>query len=247
MSKPVLHRRAEFEEVLENYEVSEHGQTILDNINLLLLRGPSAGGRNTIIRELLKTEKYEFLVSDTTRPKRVNDGIEEQDGVEYWFRGEDKVLADLQAGEFVEAELIHNQQVSGLSIREVEKSMKHGKICIHEAHREGVLNVLSVKSDAHAVFITPPSFEEWVKRLKGRGNMTEDEFKNRFESAEHDYASALNNRDKYTFVINDSYLLSTEHVRRIVETNDYPTGVNREALEVAEEIHDRIVQELAKD
>jgi hypothetical protein len=72
--------------------------------------------------------------------------------------------------------------------------------------------------------------------------MSEEEFQRRFIGAEHDYAHALNN-NYYTFVINDSYLHSAEHVRRIVETNDYPDGVDHEAREVAEEIYKRILEE----
>ena len=243
MSKPVLERIDEFRDVLENYQISEEGRNKLKEINLVLLRAPSAGGRNTIIRELIKTEKYVSFVTDTTRPPRYNDGVLEQNGVEYWFRSEAEMLEDLRAGNYVEAEIIHNQQVSGMSIRELQTAATHGKISISDLHFEGVGNVMSAKPDTYAIFITPPSFEEWVKRLKGRGEMTPEEIQNRFESAEHDYAHALNN-DYYTFVINDSYLHSADHVRHIVETNDYPHGVHREAREISEQIYERILKEV---
>ena len=245
MTKPVLKEIEQFKEVLRKYRVSDDGRNKLKEIELVLLRAPSAGGRNTIIRELLKTGKYASFVTDTTRPPRLNDGVLEQDGVEYWFRSEEEMLEDLRRGNYIEAEIIHNQQVSGMSIRELQSAAQHGKISISDIHFEGVSNVMDAKPDTHAIFITPPSFEEWVKRLRGRGEMTDEEFRNRFESAEHDYAHALNN-DYYTFVVNDSYLLSADHIRHIVETNDYPKGVNREAREVSEQVYEQILKELKK-
>ena len=243
MSKPVLHRIDEFREVLKNYQVSEEGKQKLKDIELVLLRAPSAGGRNTIIRELIKTGKYVSFVTDTTRPPRLNDGVMEQDGVEYWFRSEDEILSDLREGNYIEAEIIHNQQVSGMSIRELQSAAGHGKIAISDIHFEGMSSVMAAKPDTHAIFITPPTYEEWVKRFKGRGEMTEEETHNRLSTAEHDYHHALSN-DYYSFVINDSYLLSADHIRHIVETKDYPHGVQREAREVSEQIYERILKEL---
>lgn len=239
MNKPSLDQVDEFRETLKNYTVSPHGKKILERIQLVLLRAPSAGGRNTIIRELVKTGHYEKFVTDTTRPTRENDGVMEQDGVEYWFRAEDEILDDLKNGEYVEAEILHNQQVSGMSIRELERASEHGKISISDLGFEGVSSVMVAKPDTFAIFVTPPSYEEWVKRLKGRGAMSEDEFSNRFGTAVHDYEHALNN-DYYSFVVNDSYLHSAEHVRRIVETNDYPAGVNREAREISEQVYEEL-------
>jgi len=243
MSKPVLHRVDDFREALRHYKVSDLGRQKLAETKLALLRAPSAGGRNTIINELVKTGKYESFVTDTTRPPRYNDGVLEQDGVEYWFRSEDDFFEDLSNGLYIEAEIIHGQQVSGMSIRETEKAASHGKVAISDIHFEGVENVVSAKPDTFVIFITPPSFEEWIKRFRGRGQITEEEFQSRFESAEHDYAHALNN-DYYRFVINDSYLLSADHIRHIIETNDYPAGVNREAREVSEQVYERIKAEL---
>lgn len=233
MTKPSLQRIDEFRNVLKDYHVSDSGRDKLKDIELVLLRAPSAGGRNTIIRELTKTGKYIEFVTDTTRPPRKNDGVMERDGVEYWFRSEEQMLQDLRAGNYIEAEIIHNQQVSGMSIRELQTAAQHDKIAISDIHIEGVANVIDAKPDTHVIFITPPSFDEWVKRLKGRGEMSDEEYRNRFSSAEYDYAHALQH-DYYSFVVNDSYLHSAEHVRHIVETKDYPLGVNREGREVAE-------------
>src|SRR5690606_21781404 len=106
------------------------GRQILAETQLMILVGPTSTGRNTLINELLKTGHYYFLVSDTTRPPRQNNGVWEQNGREYYFRTEDDMLKDIQAGLFVEAEIIHNQQVSGTSIREIKKARDQGKIAL---------------------------------------------------------------------------------------------------------------------
>ncbi len=235
----------EFRQVLENYEISEHGKSVLKRANLLLFNGPTAGGRNTIINELHKTDKYVHIVSDTTRPKRQNDGVWEENGVQYWFRDEADVLADLRAGEFIEAAIIHNQQVSGTTIREVEDALKHDKVSVLEIQYDGVVNIINEKPDAHVVWVTPPSFEEWLNRLHARGSLTEEEFQNRFASAEIEYEHALEN-DFYKYVTNDFYHLAAKRIRQIVETGDYSEEENQKTRDICIEILGRIRQELGK-
>src|SRR5438309_1023704 len=118
----VLQHYTEFKAVLDKYHVSDAAKTKLEGLKLVLMLAPTSGGRNTIIKRQLQTGNYYYIVSDTTRPPRVNDGALEQNGNEYWFRTEDEILADLKTGSFLEAELIHDQQVSGISIRELEKA-----------------------------------------------------------------------------------------------------------------------------
>src|SRR4051794_32440597 len=92
----------EFQAVLAKYQMSDVSKQTLAQTRLALLVAPTSAGRNTIIRELIKTGKFEFIVSDTTRQPRINDNILEQDGVNYWLRTEEQVLRDLKAGKFLE-------------------------------------------------------------------------------------------------------------------------------------------------
>src|SRR3546814_14273785 len=104
-------------------------------------------------------------VSDTSRKPRVNDGIPEQNGVEYWFRSEAEILNDLKAGKFLEAAIIHNQQVSGISIRELQRVGDEGKIAITDIEIVGVHNLIQAKPYATAFFVLPPIFEFLFKRF----------------------------------------------------------------------------------
>ncbi len=122
-----LKLRDEFEEIIKNYRASQRSQVILQQARIALFDGPSASGRNTIISELVKIGRYHQVVSDTTRLPRINDGLHEQDGREYWFKAEEAFLEGLKQGAYVEAAIIHDQQVSGVSVAEVERAQVNDK------------------------------------------------------------------------------------------------------------------------
>lgn len=209
-----LRHLAEFKEVLAHYNMSEAAKNVLAQTRLVLLVAPTATGRNTIIRELIKTGQYRFIVSDTTRQPRINDGIPEQNGREYWFRSEEEVLEDLKAGKFLEAAIIHNQQVSGLSIRELELAGKKGKIATTDIEVVGVSNIMRAKPDTVAIFVLPPSFEAWMHRMDSRGDMDKDEKRRRLESAVKELTAALE-VDYYKFVVNDTVPGAISQINRI--------------------------------
>jgi guanylate kinase len=142
MHQPALSHYAEFKQALENYHMSERAIRALDDLQLVLLVAATSTGRNTVISELVKKYSYHFVVSDTTRPPQFRDGKMEENGVNYFFRTEEEMLADIKAGEFFEAELIHNQQVSGISIRELEKAKNLNKIAINDVDIGGINNAI---------------------------------------------------------------------------------------------------------
>jgi guanylate kinase len=197
---PRLKRRAEFEAVLTDYRISQEGLKILQDTPFVAMVAPTSTGRNTVIKELVKTGNYHFIVSDTTRPPRQNDGVWEQDGVEYFFRKEDDMLADLKAGLFIEAEIIHNQQVSGVSIREVKKAQEEGRIAITDVEILGGIELSKLKSDVCAIYLVPPSFEEWLRRIHGRTTVSNTELRNRLEGAMKGFRLALEH-DHFIFIV----------------------------------------------
>lgn len=211
---PHLARISEFNAVLQQYHLSAPARHILETTTFVLLVGPSSSGRNTIIDKLLKSGKYHFIVSDTTRPPRSNNGVPEQDGVQYWFRTEDDFLADLKDGKFLEAEVIHGQQVSGMSIRELQKAHDNHKIAITDIDIGGVMNVVRAKPDTAVILILPPDFEEWKRRLMGRSVMAHEEYRRRMETAVR-ILDATTKHSFFNFVVNDSLEDAVERVDAI--------------------------------
>lgn len=206
----------EFRAALKDYTLSKVALHTLSQTKLVLLIATTSSGRNTVLREVVKTGDYHFIVSDTTRKPRVNDGVLEQSGREYWFRTEEEMLEEIKAGHFLEAAIIHDQQVSGISVRELELAAKDDKIAITDAEIDGADNAKKYKPDTVTIFVLPPSFEEWQRRLKHRGDMDAEEFKRRMQSAAEEYKHALE-REYYQFVINDDVVTAAEKVNRLAK------------------------------
>lgn len=208
----------EFQKILADYLPSEEAIASLQSSPLVFLTAPSGVGRNTLIRELEKTGKFKDLISDTTRPPRINDGILEQDGKEYFFVDEEHFLEGLRSGKYLEAAIIHNAQVSGIRIETFERIHSSGKIPISDIEIAGVDYYRRLKPDAICIFVLPPSFEVWMRRLKERGEMNEDEFRERMRSAKAELEHALSN--DYHFLINDSITKATLDVQKLIERNN---------------------------
>lgn len=229
-----LQNKQAFEEILATYLPSEHTKSLLGGIPLVILQGISGSGRNTIIDHLVANNNFHQIISDTTRPPKLRNGAMEQDGVQYFFRSEDDILTDLKNGMFLEAELIHNQQVSGISIRELIKAAESQKVPINEVAREGVNNIRQAKSNTVFFFIVPPSYDEWLARLKNREVMSDEELSNRKKSAILEIKEALEAPD-FIFALNDS----VERVSDIIN-NTVKNGINatedRSARVVAQDI-----------
>lgn len=200
----MLSKYNEFKSVLATYHMSERAKSALEGLHLVLLVAPSSTGRNTVIHHLVEKFNYYFVISDTTRKPQVRDGKLEENGVNYFFRSEEDMLRDLEAGEFLEAALIHEQQVSGISIRELEKAKDLNRVAITDIEHIGADNVMKVSNKAKAIFLLPPSFEEWQRRIQSRGHMSPHEFKNRLNSAVKELDAAKQHR-YFHYVI-------TEHV-----------------------------------
>jgi len=240
-----LKYRVEFEKVLTNYTISPQAQEVLKDLQLVLLLAPTSTGRSVISRRLIDSGRYYYIVSDTTRPPQVRDGKLEQEGVQYHFKTEEEVLAGLKAGNFLEAELIHNQQVSGISIQELKKACRSGKIAFTEADMAGVTNVKLVKPDSIAVFLLPPSFTEWQRRIYGRGGATPAEIKRRLKTA----ARLLEKGPKLDYF---KFVIAGDDVERTVRIIDdlaagRPNPQQARGLELARQLLAELKKTLTED
>lgn len=210
-----LKHMAEFQKILANYQPSDEAITKLRQSPLVFLTAPSGVGRNTLINQLIKSNKFEMLVSDTTRVPRINDGVLEQNGKEYFFVSEDIFLEGLKKGKYLEAAVIHGIQVSGIRIDTFEAIHRSGKIPISDIEIAGVDYYKRLKHDTICIFVLPPNFDTWMQRLKGRGEMTKDEFYKRMSSAKSELEHALE-YGHYLFVINDDITEATKDIEDIV-------------------------------
>ena len=88
--------------MIAEYQPGERARALLAETAFVLMVGVTGVGRDTIIKALVEKGEYYPLVTSTTRAPRVNDGVMEQHGVEYWFLSEDQAAERMKAGEYVE-------------------------------------------------------------------------------------------------------------------------------------------------
>ena len=229
----------EFSEILSEYNLSNELTEVLAKVKLILLSAPTAVGRNTIIKELIKTNKYYFLISDTTRQPRKNDGVLERDGDPYWFKTEEEVLNGLKRGKYFGPAIIHSQQVSGVHIDEITKTLNLNKIALTEMEVQGVEALTKIKPDIISIFVLPPSFDVWMQRLKQRGVITQVEFKRRLLSAVKEFEHALVS-NYFIFIINDDFHKSVKVIERIINSNtayiDQQESCRKLIIELTQEV-----------
>jgi len=225
----------EFKAALKDYHLGEETLHTLSQTKLVLLVAATSSGRNTIIHEVLRTGDYHYVISDTTRKPRINDGILEQNGREYWFKTEEEFLENIHAGRYLEAAVIHNQQMAGISVEELRRAQDEGKIAITDAEIAGADNATKYKPDTISIFILPPSFDEWQKRLKHRGHMEAGEFVRRMQSACREFEVALQ-RDYYHFVINDTVEEAATEINHIAKLGASDAEQQQRGRRLAEQL-----------
>lgn len=157
---------------------------------LIVLSGPTAVGKGTVEAKLLERHPEIWVsVSATTRDPRPG----EVDGVNYWFMNEDEFLAKEKAGEFLETAVVHGMAHYGTPLAPVQEHLKNNVPTLLEIDLQGARRVRQrageLGLDVVFVFIAPPSFDELVRRLTGRGTENEEQRAKRLETAKVEIAA----------------------------------------------------------
>lgn len=154
---------------------------------LVVLAGPSAVGKSTVVQRLRKeVEDLYFSVSMTTRDPRPG----EVDGKDYFFVSRDAFQERIDAGEMLEWADIHGGlQRSGTPAAPVREALDAGRPVLVEVDLAGARNIKEIMPEAVTVFLAPPSWEVLVERLTGRATETEDVIARRLQTARAELAA----------------------------------------------------------
>ncbi|WP_235686927.1 guanylate kinase [Tomitella gaofuii] len=166
---------------------------------LVVLAGPSAVGKSTVVRELRRrVPDLVFSVSATTRAPRPG----EVDGVDYHFVGDEGFQRMVDGGELLEwAEIHGGLQRSGTPAAPIGDALAQGHPVLLEVDLAGVRQVRAARPDACFVFLAPPSWDDLVTRLTGRGTEDPSVVARRLETARTELAA----QDEFDHVVvNDS-------------------------------------------
>jgi len=154
---------------------------------LVVLAGPTAVGKGTVAAYVRAHFPQVWLsVSMTTRHPRPG----EVDGVHYHFVDDAEFDRLVEAGEFLEYAVVHGRAKYGTPRGPVERALSEGKLAMLEIDLQGARQVRETMPDALFVFLKPPSWEELVRRLVGRGTETEEERERRLQTARDELAAA---------------------------------------------------------
>ncbi|MFF9479179.1 guanylate kinase [Streptomyces sp. NPDC014733] len=152
---------------------------------LTVLSGPSGVGKSTVVAHLRKVHPEIWLsVSATTRKPRPG----EQHGVQYFFVDDEEFDKMIANGELLEwAEFAGNRY--GTPRRAVLDRLESGEPVLLEIDLQGARQVRESMAEAQLVFLAPPSWDELVRRLTGRGTEAPDVIERRLEAARIELAA----------------------------------------------------------
>jgi guanylate kinase len=153
---------------------------------LVVLAGPTAVGKGTVAADVRRHHPEVWIsVSATTRAPRPG----EQDGVHYWFVGDDQFDTMVERGDLLEWAVVHKAARYGTPRQPVEAVLAEGRPAMLEIDLQGARQVRATMPDALFVFLKPPSWDELVRRLVGRGTETEEERERRLVTAREELAA----------------------------------------------------------
>jgi guanylate kinase len=152
---------------------------------LLVVSGPSGSGKSSIVRELLDRLDVEFSVSVTTRLPRPG----ERHGDHYNFVSRRDFEAMIENGELLEW-AIYNNRFYGTPAAPIEQAVAEGRDILLEIEIQGARQVREHRPDAVMFFVAPPSMDELERRLRRRGDTSEEDIEDRLEIAEQEMQEA---------------------------------------------------------
>lgn len=153
---------------------------------ILVLAGPTAVGKGTVIRELRKQyPQIALSVSVTTRNPRPG----EVEGVDYFYIDDARFDQLIEDNELLEWAVVHGNNRYGTPALWVREMSSKGTPVILELDLDGVRQVRSTLPEALFVFLAPPSWEELEHRLLGRGTEDQREQRRRLETAKVEMAA----------------------------------------------------------
>lgn len=153
---------------------------------VLIVSGPSGSGKSTLVERILQLPGTMLSVSCTTRKPR---NKTESEGKWYNFVSEAEFQRMVAAGEFLEYAQVFGKNWYGTPRKWIDEARALKKDLVLEIDVQGALQVKSKLPGSISVFVLPPSRAELERRIRARGQDSEDEIRRRLERARQEMLS----------------------------------------------------------
>ena len=175
---------------------------------LFVISGASGVGKSTVLAKVMEARKdLRFSVSATTRQPRPG----EVDGVSYYFATKEAFQQMIDENTMLEYDF-HNETYYGTPAGQLEEKLQSGHVML-DIEPNGAFNVRAARPDATLIFILPPSFEELERRLRSRGDTSEEQMRLRLDRAKWE----MEQSKKYDFVVvNDDVQRCADEILNII-------------------------------
>lgn len=181
---------------------------------LFIVSAPSGGGKSTIIKALLDTDKtLSYSVSATTRAPRAS----EVNGRDYHFLPLDTFEKLVAENAFYEHAQVHGNYYGTLK-SEVNAKLDQGYDVLLDVDVQGSLRLKADMPECTTIFILPPSLATLEKRLRGRGSDSEEVIERRLRNARGEIRMA----ERYDYILLNTHLNETiENMRMIIKAQHF--------------------------
>ncbi|CAM5319405.1 guanylate kinase [Leifsonia shinshuensis] len=184
---------------------------------LVVLAGPTAVGKGTVSTYIRENYPDVLLsVSATTRAPRPG----EVDGVNYYFVDDAEFDRMIENDELLEYATVHNAYRYGTPRGPIEAALEQGRSVLLEIDLQGARQVRESMPEARLIFLLPPTWDELVRRLIGRGTEEAAEQQRRLETAKVELAA----QDEFDYrVVNHTVAEAAREVVDLMKVRAAPS------------------------
>ncbi|QDU14247.1 Guanylate kinase [Gimesia maris] len=203
--------------------MSEPQACIPPDIPIVVLSGPTASGKTTIVNRLMQETPVKLIkaISATTRPHRKG----EVDGKDYYFLTTEEFEKRQENNEFLECEQVHGLGYwYGTLKSEVDRAAKQGGWPFLEIDVQGTLKLKKQFPQTITLFVRTSSDEEYEKRIRNRGTESEEVIEKRLATIRKELEQA----QYYSHVIiNDDLERAVTEIGTILKQRELEINAGR--------------------
>ncbi|WGO83488.1 guanylate kinase [Arsenophonus apicola] len=202
---------------------------------LYIVSAPSGAGKSSLIQALLKTQPlYDTQVSISHTTRAIRPG--EKNGEHYYFITESKFQQMIEHNDFLEYACVFGNYY-GTSRAVIEEIINSGVDVFLDIDWQGAQQIRQKMPSARTIFILPPSKNELLRRLRGRGQDSEETINRRMEQA----VAEIKHYSEYDYIIvNDDFNTALGDLQSIIRSE-------RLRLERQVQRHNTLINKLLAD